>query len=128
MSKVEPKAIAIVAENDAVTRDLVRMALERLGCKVILSESGEEVPMLVERYLPEILVVDTFLPHKGGLELFRQIHSQPRLQSVKVFVLSRLEYEHLVDPDLPLDRDDFFNRPLDVESFSRRVNQILNDF
>ena len=61
----------VVAEDEAVVRDLILTTLERHGYRVLAATDGREAMELIETRGPEIdlLVSDVVMPRVGGLEL-----------------------------------------------------------
>ena len=58
----QPKTV-LIAEVDAVQRDLLRLAMRRLGYEVITARDGAEALRLFKKNPPRLLLLDIFFCH-----------------------------------------------------------------
>ena len=63
------RAVVLVAEDEALVRELVQRALLRAGHAVLLAQNGEEALALADAHTFDVLVTDVVMPHLGGREL-----------------------------------------------------------
>jgi two-component system cell cycle sensor histidine kinase/response regulator CckA len=85
---VEPREgheMILVAEDEAVVRDMVVIALERAGYRVVAASTGEEAVRLIDRMGEEIdlLLSDVVMPGMSGPDLYdRARRTRPDLKAV----------------------------------------------
>lgn len=75
----------LVAEDEAVVRDMVVIALERAGYRVVAASTGEEAVRLIDRMGEEIdlLLSDVVMPGMSGPDLYdRARRTRPDLKAV----------------------------------------------
>jgi PAS domain S-box-containing protein len=78
-------ATILVAEDEAVVRDMVVAALERNGHRVVAASTGEEAVRLIDRMGEEIdlLLSDVVMPGMSGPDLYeRARRTRPDLKAV----------------------------------------------
>jgi DNA-binding NarL/FixJ family response regulator len=64
----------LIVEDDAMVRDWIRLSLEGSEFRVVgVAHSAAEVPDLIERRRPSLLLVDYRLPDAVGTELLRDL-------------------------------------------------------
>jgi two-component system, OmpR family, phosphate regulon response regulator PhoB len=79
--------IALIVDQDAHLRRLVRQVLERAGYEVREAGTAAEVAQKLEQQTPDVIVLDCLLGGPGlGLDLLRQIRATPRTREVPVLV------------------------------------------
>jgi two-component system cell cycle sensor histidine kinase/response regulator CckA len=84
----QPKAqheTILVAEDEAVVREMVVAALERLGYRVMAASTGEEAVRLIDRLGEEIdlLLSDVVMPGMSGPDLLdRARRTRPELRAI----------------------------------------------
>ncbi len=78
----------VLAEDHQVVREGFRALLEGEAGFVVVGEAGNgrEVPDLVDRLRPDVLLLDLMLPELHGLEVIRQVHQ--RRPATRILVLS----------------------------------------
>jgi two-component system response regulator NreC len=78
----------LIADDHPVVREGVRalLAAEQDFEVVGLAEDGDELPALVDRLHPNVVVLDLMMPGRGGLDLIRELVD--RFPETKVLVLS----------------------------------------
>ena len=65
----------LVVDDDADTRDLVRMVLSQRGAEVYTAASVEEALTVLRERRPEILLSDIAMPGEDGYELIRRVRA-----------------------------------------------------
>ncbi len=63
----------LVAEDDAVWRDVIRRALAKAGFRAFLAGDGAEAMKLFAENAYDFLITDIFMPEKEGLEVIDEI-------------------------------------------------------
>jgi two-component system, cell cycle sensor histidine kinase and response regulator CckA len=84
-SQVPGHETILVAEDEAVVREMVVASLERLGYRVVAASTGEEAVRLIDRLGDEIdlLLSDVVMPGMSGPDLYdRARRTRPDLRAV----------------------------------------------
>ena|SRR2546428_11551902 len=76
----------LVADDDRDARDLFAELLRFDGHDVVLARDGIEAERLVRERLPEIALIDIFMPRLDGLELIRRMRAQQ--PAVRIIAIS----------------------------------------
>ncbi len=69
----------LIAEDNAVNRELLRELLEARGYAVVEACDGEEALHAIEQMQPDILLLDIGMPKLDGLAVMSKIRDNPRL-------------------------------------------------
>ena len=80
----------LLVEDDADTREVVRMLLEEEGYRTAVAADGQEAIDYLAgcEELPCLVLLDLLMPRVGGVAVLRWMRSQPRLANVPVAVIS----------------------------------------
>jgi PAS domain S-box-containing protein len=95
----------LVAEDEAVVREMVVAALERLGYRVMAASTGEEAVRLIDRLGDEIdlLLSDVVMPGMSGPDLLdRARRTQPELRAVFMSGYTALTIGRPIQPGVTL--------------------------
>jgi sigma-B regulation protein RsbU (phosphoserine phosphatase) len=111
----------LVVDDDAAARLVLKRALESHGHQVSVATNGAEGLQKAQELKPALMICDWVMPIVDGLELCRQVKTNPDL-STTFFVLltSRTSLE---DRILGLDTgaDDFLSKPIELTELQARV-------
>jgi len=117
--------LVLVIEDEKEIRDLVRYNLERAGFKVAAFADGDQGLERLFASRPDALVLDLMLPGKNGLEILREVRSEPATRDLPVIVLTARAAE--MDKLLGFEHgaDDYLTKPFSPRELVARVEALL---
>ena len=118
----------VVAEDDAATRALLRVVLERAGYRVRNVDNGADALAEILREPPEVALLDIGMPEMDGLEVTRRLRSTPATVLLPIIlVTARGRVEDKV-AGLDAGASDFVTKPFEPAELLARVrsNQRLS--
>ncbi|MEI8029393.1 MAG: response regulator, partial [Comamonadaceae bacterium] len=124
----EPAATTLVVIDDDpdVLRATARV-LRQAGYDVVTGESAAQALELTWRHRPAILLLDVMLPDGNGIDVARQLKSEPALASVFIILFSGLKTSG-EDQAAGLDAglvDGYIARPFSKPEFLARIDAML---
>ena len=123
----EPPATApirksvLIADDEPITRTLVRLLLERDGYSVIEAQNGQEAVELAVRHTPNLIVMDLNMPTMDGYEAISQIRRVEGLVSTPIVVVTMEDSSRVADQVLALGADDYIMKPFEPSVLTARV-------
>ncbi|MCS6884945.1 MAG: two-component regulator propeller domain-containing protein [Acidobacteriota bacterium] len=78
----------LVVDDNATSRRMLELQLQKWGMQVQLAASGQEALKLLEDGSFDLLLLDMQMPDMNGLELAKQISNWPKQVSAKLVMLS----------------------------------------
>jgi two-component system OmpR family response regulator len=114
--------VAVVVEDDADIRNLLRAVLEQTGFAVYTAASGLEGVDLVRRRHPRVVTIDVGLPDVDGFEVLRRIRS---FSSARVVMLTGRADESDVDEALHRGADEYVTKPFRPRELRTRIEALL---
>ena len=114
----------LVADDDAVVRDVVRRYLERDGLDVSIARNGTEALRLLEAQRIDVAVLDVMMPGPDGLSLCRSLRQRGDY-SVPVILLTALGEEDDRIAGLEAGADDYLTKPFSPRELALRVRSVL---
>ncbi|GAC1337050.1 MAG: hypothetical protein NVSMB29_00760 [Candidatus Dormibacteria bacterium] len=87
---VTSRLVLVVEDNDDV-REMLRLQLGFAGYEVLCAEDGMKAIELLERFDPEVMLVDVVMPRLDGVGLTEHVRAQPRFQEVPLILLTGLD-------------------------------------
>src|SRR5258708_36150939 len=77
----------LVIEDDPWTRTITTALLAGEGFGVVEAKNGEEGLTQARTHAPDAILLDLALPTKSGLEVLRELKSEPITQDIPVIVV-----------------------------------------
>jgi phosphoserine phosphatase RsbU/P len=113
----------LIAEDDAVSRHLLELALRRWGYDPVLAPDGSAALLAVESE-PDLRLVllDVMMPGTDGLEVCRGLRARPRGPHYYVIMLTARAAKDDVIEGLRAGADDYLAKPFDPEELRARLN------
>ena len=119
---VQPRVL--IADDDAVVRDVVRRYLERDGLEVRVAGDGSEALRVLGTERIDVAVLDVMMPGPNGLTLCRTLR-QGGDYTVPVILLTALSEEDDRIAGLEAGADDYLTKPFSPRELALRVRSVL---
>ena len=66
----------LVVDDEPSIREVLSIYLERAGYRVVAASDGQAALEVVEKRVPDLVVLDLMLPKVDGLEITRQLRAK----------------------------------------------------
>ena len=83
-----PKRKILVVDDSALVAEAVKAKLEANNYEVQLAYSGEEALEQVEREIPDLMILDVYMPGIDGFEVCKRLREKKETQSLPIVMLS----------------------------------------
>jgi len=113
--------ILIVDDDPAITK-FVRANLEAEDYQTLLAKDGFEALQVIEKELPDLVILDIIMPRTDGFEVCRQIREWSK---VPIIILSARGDENDKVTCLELGADDYLTKPFGIRELMARIKATL---
>lgn len=114
----------LIADDDAVVRDVVRRYLERDGLEVRMAGDGNEALQVLGSERIDVAILDVMMPGPSGLSLCRTLRQGGDF-TVPVILLTALGEEDDRIAGLEAGADDYLTKPFSPRELALRVRSVL---
>jgi CheY-like chemotaxis protein len=83
----------MVVDDDYTMNSLLKMLLEFDGYSVVVMPDGSRVLDMVRQEKPDVILMDVHIGDTDGLDLLREIRSDPAIQATPVVMASGMDVE-----------------------------------
>lgn len=125
LEEAKKKKILLV-DNDADFLKTATEILEKIpDTEVQTTSSGFDAGILVAEWLPDLIILDFFIPELDGFAVTKRIRENPRLKKIPIIAVTST-----ADPD-ELERvknsgiDTLITKQIESESFKKKIDRIL---
>ena len=111
----------LVLEPNILQCDLIKLALIRHSITPIICNQPANLRQQLVQHLPDVLLIDTYLPGLNGLDLISQLNSEVLLKRTKVFFISSLAFPEIVQKAAKMGASGFLVKPLNPDLLVTRI-------
>ena len=115
----------LIAEDNAVNRELLRELLEILGYTVEEACDGEEALRMVRQSQPDLLLLDIGMPLLDGYGVVSKIRENPRLASLPVVAVTAYAMQGDREKILNSGFNGYLSKPVNARSLAEELERLL---
>jgi phosphate regulon transcriptional regulator PhoB len=121
---VNPTPILII-EDEPDIRELLTISLEEENFEVLAAGTGEQGLTMARSGSPSLVILDLMLPNVSGLEICRQLRSEPDFSNTPILMLTAKGTETDKVVGLEVGADDYVTKPFSPRELVARVKALL---
>ncbi|PLW83270.1 phosphate regulon transcriptional regulatory protein PhoB [Kineobactrum sediminis] len=115
----------LIVDDEFAIRDMLRMALELSGFRVLEAENIRDAYTLIIDERPDLVLLDWMLPGGSGLELLRRIKGNEVTRELPVIMLTAKTAEDNLVQGLDVGADDYITKPFAPRELMARITALL---
>ena len=119
--RTEPYRVLIIDDDERLLA-LARLAIAKNGIDVAMAMTATAGLSMLDRYAPDLVVLDVILPDISGWETLRRIRES---HDVLVMLLTGRDSDVDKARGLDLGADDYLTKPFSFIEFEARVRALL---
>jgi len=119
------KSNILIIEDEEDIRELVKYNLQRENFAVLEAETGEAGLKMVERTIPDLILLDLMLPGMDGLEICRMLKREERTRHIPIVMMTARGEESDIVAGLELGAEDYVVKPFSPKVLCARAKAVL---
>ena len=119
------KQTILIIEDERSLVEVLTYNLAKEGFDVISATDGQDGLRKAQSTLPELVILDLMLPVIDGLQVCRQIRSDPRTQHVRILMLTARSEEVDEIVGFNMGADDYVTKPFKIRPLIHRIKALL---
>lgn len=120
-----PKPKILIVEDERSLVEILRINLEREGYEPIVASDGVEALRQARLRSPDLIVLDLMLPLKGGLDVCRELKTDPKTKDVPVIMVTARAEESDQLVGFATGADDYVTKPYSMKVLIQRIKKEL---
>ena len=116
----------LIAEDNAVNRELLRELLEIRGYSVVEACNGEEALRALGECLPEALLLDLGMPVLDGYRTVQRIRENPRWATLPVLAVTAYAMQGDKERILSCGFDGYLSKPFNATLLFQELERVLS--
>jgi two-component system, cell cycle response regulator DivK len=119
------KKRVLIADDNAVSRELIREILEHDHYEVIEAGDGGEALEKVREHSPDLALLDIQMPVMDGNAVIREIRADPRLAHLPVAALTAYAMQGDRERALAAGFNSYITKPIEIQDLRAQVAKLL---
>jgi excisionase family DNA binding protein len=119
------KILVIDDDNLIVETIVVSLEEEPYAYEILSASDGFEAALQIDRFKPDLLILDIMMPDINGHEVCKQIKENPETSGTKIIVLSAYLDEENHRKMRECGADACFSKPLPLRSLKQEIARML---
>jgi len=115
----------LIIEDERSLVDVLTYNLKSEGFEVLSALDGQEGLRRAQSTLPDLVILDLMLPVIEGLEVCRQLRSDPRTRDIPILMLTARSEEVDEIVGFHMGADDYVTKPFKMKPLIHRVKALL---
>jgi CheY-like chemotaxis protein len=115
---------ALIAEDNAINRELLRELLQAHGFTVVEACDGKEALDMIEQTQPDILLLDISMPVLDGIGVVRTLRQNPQFATLPALAVTAYAMQGDRERILSAGFDGYLSKPVDARSLAEELDRL----
>ncbi len=101
--------------------------MEQTDIDVIgVAYNGNEVLRILEKEIPDVLILDIIMPHLDGLGVLEKLRTVQLTKQLKIIMLTAFGQENITQRAVELGASYYILKPFDMDVLTNRIRQVVD--
>ena len=120
-----PEYHVLIVDDDVFARDLVKLALNNISCKISEASTGKEALDFLEKNTPDLIVLDVNLPDISGFDILSKIAALEKRNDMRIAMFTRERNVDSYIVGISRGADEYIKKPVSIELLEKELIRIL---
>ncbi|MBN1257463.1 MAG: substrate-binding domain-containing protein [Planctomycetes bacterium] len=122
---IEEPALVVVLDDEAATRDLLKLALERKDNSVFTTDNGNEALQFIREHEVNLVFVDIQMPIMDGFTFVEKLQEIPEKNRPAVIIITGKDTSRFAKANEQFEIFGLIQKPIELAKLSRWVSNAL---
>ena len=115
----------LVVDDDKDLLEVLKSLLTKKGFEVQVDANWEDGFNKIDKFQPQVILLDVFLSGIDGLDICKQLKARPQTRDIPIIIFSG--YPRVTEPVIyQYGADDFIAKPFEVNDLVVKVHSLLS--
>ncbi|MBE7383613.1 MAG: diguanylate cyclase [Leptolyngbya sp. SIO1E4] len=117
----------LIADDDALARTILNLAMQQEGHQVTQAETGQECLELAQKQTQDMIFLDAKMPNMDGFTCCAELKALLQDQCPPVVMITGLSDQESVDRAFSVGAIDYVTKPIHMAVLRHRMRQVLRE-
>jgi len=118
--------VILVIDDSNTNVVLLDAILSEQGYRVQSALSVKEALQIMERELPDLILLDLLMPKVNGYEFLKELKRNEKTKHIPVIVVTAVTEQENLQQTLDLGAESFIIKPIDIQSVIEKVDKVFH--
>ncbi len=120
-----PNSTVMIVDDNPQNVELLQAFLESLPVKIVTAADGVEALEMVEKFNPDLILLDIMMPRMSGFQVCRKLKGDPKTRDIQILIVTALNELGDIEQASECGTDDFVSKPVNKFELLTRVKSLL---
>jgi DNA-binding response OmpR family regulator len=115
----------LVVDDDPYILMSLEFLMKKNGYDVMVARNGTEAMELVEKQVPDLVILDIMMPDVDGYEICRRIKKSPKHSHTKIVFISAKTKEADIQKGYDLGASLYIKKPFSTREMVKQIKELL---
>lgn len=116
----------LLVDDDGILREIVRITLGSLDCRVIESADGEACLAVARAARPDLILLDWMLPSRTGIEVAEALRQDPQTAGIPIIMLTSRDEQSDIERGRQAGVRSYLIKPFSPLELLQTVEEVLS--
>lgn len=111
----------LLLDDDRAILLMLKMLLERVGHTVFMANNGKDALSMLEKHMPQLILVDWIMPGMSGLEFCKALRKNEEWRNIYVFMMTAQESTDRMVEAFEAGANDYMTKPINPKVLAARL-------
>lgn len=115
----------LIADDEENIVTALEFLLQRRGYETRVAKNGDEALSEIERFAPDLVLLDVMMPCRSGYEVCQRVRGRPEWRHIRIIMLSAKGREVEVSKGVALGADLYITKPFSNTELVAKIEGLL---
>jgi two-component system, sensor histidine kinase and response regulator len=115
----------LIIDDEPTNYEVIETLLANEDYELYYVSTGEEALATIDRFAPDVILLDLMMPGMDGLEVCRQLRLVHKWRSIPIIIVTAKTEKSILAQCLDAGADDFISKPVDKLEIRARVKSMV---
>ncbi|MBK7896902.1 MAG: response regulator [Candidatus Promineifilaceae bacterium] len=115
----------LVVDDEPMTRNLLRLMLERDGYRILEAADGLQALDVVAQEKPDVLILDVMMPNMDGVTVCERLRAEAETAALPIILLSARTSQDAIRTGMAAGANKYLGKPVGRDELIRTVREVL---
>ena len=125
MDQDNRKNRVLIVDDNQANCELLEAYLDDIDCETAIAEDGQQALDMVEKFQPDLILLDVMMPKLSGFEVCQKLKSDPATQNIMILMVTALNELGDIERAVEAGTNDFLSKPVNRVELLKRVENMI---